>query len=254
MKKRIEVIAHRGFSGIAPENTLLAIQKAIEIKVDMIELDVQMTADQQLVVFHDETIDRMTDGKGWVKDFSLARLKEFEICDPKNNIVGERIPTLAEVLTLIEAHQHIKLNIELKTDRVHYDGIERLVLREVNRFVMVDRVIYSSFNHQSLRRMKQMNPKASIAALFDVHDLPMKPWEYILQMEADAIHPHYSTVERDWLEVCQQHRILVRPYTVNSVYTMEQFIQFEVSGMFTDYPDQLQQLLQRDEYRSEASL
>ena len=247
MKEKIEVVAHRGFSSAAPENTMLAFMKAIEAKVDMIELDVHLTSDQERVVIHDETVDRTTSNTGWVKDFSLAKIKECGIRNPQNHLLEEKIPTLAEVLTLIQRNQQIKLNIELKTDQIHYHGIEHLVVQEVNRFGLNDRVIYSSFNHQTLKRIKQLNPKASIAVLFDSHNLPDKPWEYSLRIEADAIHPHYTTVHRDWLEVCYRHQISVRPYTVNNIYTMRQLIQLEVNGIITDYPDRLQQILKEKE-------
>lgn len=239
--KRVKVIAHRGFSAVTPENTIRSFTKAIQAGVDMIELDVHMTSDRELVVIHDETVDRTTTGTGWVKDLSLAKIKENKIRDRVDNLTEEKIP----VLTLIKKYRYIGFNVEFKTDRVDYHGIEHRVIHEVNRFGLEDRVIYSSFNHQTLRRVKRLNPDASIAALFDAQSLPAKPWAYIRKIGADAIHPHYTTVSRNWIEVCSQHQIQVRPYTVNHINEMERLVELGVDAIITDYPDRLDWILKR---------
>src|SRR5690606_1565736 len=233
--KNIEVVAHRGFSSVAPENTMLSFAKAIQAKVDMIELDVHLTSDQKMVVIHDETVDRTTTGTGWVKDLSLAEIKELTI----RNHADLKVPTLAEVLTLIQNNHHV-LNIELKTDQIDYKGIEQTVIGEVKRFGLEYRIIYSSFNRQTLKRLKELDPKSQIAVLFGVDDLPTQPWEAIAEMDADAIHTDYTSVRRDWVENCYRHNIQVRPYTVNDICDMKQLIELEVHGIITDDPDLLQ--------------
>ncbi|MBR2756972.1 MAG: glycerophosphodiester phosphodiesterase, partial [Exiguobacterium sp.] len=127
------IYAHRGYSANYPENTLSAFEAALPY-VDGIELDVQLSKDGRLVVIHDETVDRTTNGTGWVKDMMLQELRQLKIDG------YERIPTLEEVLGLIE-RSNVTLNIELKTDQYAYPGIERLAWLAVDEFELGDRVV-----------------------------------------------------------------------------------------------------------------
>ncbi|QLQ21145.1 MAG: glycerophosphodiester phosphodiesterase [Paracoccaceae bacterium] len=151
------IYAHRGYSANYPENTLSAFEAALPY-VDGIELDVQLSKDGRLVVIHDETVDRTTNGTGWVKDMTLQELRQLKIDG------YERIPTLEEVLGLIE-RSNVTLNIELKTDRYAYPGIERLAWFAVNEFELGDRVVFSSFNRETLVRMRDVAPVARLAVL-----------------------------------------------------------------------------------------
>ncbi len=243
--KRVEVVAHRGFSSVAPENTMLSFVKAIQARVDMIELDVRMTADRDLVVIHDETVDRTTTGSGRVGELTVAQIKELTIRNPYDPLSEEKIPTFAEVLAYFQKAPHIQLNVELKIDQMGDRGMEALVVQQATRFGFNHRVIYSSFHHQTLKRIKQLNPKASIAVLYDEKGLPEKPWEDLLEMGADAIHPHYTTINHDWIEICHQHHIRVRPYTVNHIADMKQLLELGVHGIITDYPDRFHQILDK---------
>ncbi len=133
----MHLYAHRGYSAKHPENTLRAFEAALPY-VDGIELDVQRTKDGRLVVIHDETVDRTTDGSGYVKDMTLRQLRALRS-------EGERIPTLEEVFALVAAHD-VTVNVELKTDRFDYSGIEQLAWLATEEFGLADRVVFSSFN------------------------------------------------------------------------------------------------------------
>ena len=139
--------AHRGFSGKYPENTLLAFEKAVEAQTDGIELDVQLTKDGEIVIIHDETIDRTTNGKGLVVDYTYEELEKFDASYIYTGQFGfNKIPTLREYFNLIK-DTNIITNIELKTGINEYQGIEEKVYNLIKEFQLEDRVIISSFNH-----------------------------------------------------------------------------------------------------------
>ena len=190
-----KIYGHRGSMGTMPENTLLGFRHALDLGVDGIELDVQLTKDGELVVIHDEKIDRTTDGTGYVKDYTLNELRHFSAGVKFSNLELfdqdvwslERIPTLEEVLELIAPYQ-IELNIELKTNIFPYEGIEEKVLSIVNQYDYADKVIYSSFHLPSILKLKKMEPNAKIAWLL-VYELS-RPSEYVQILELEGLHLH----------------------------------------------------------------
>ena len=149
--------AHRGASAYAPENTIPAIQQAIEMGADGVELDVQRTIDGQLVVIHDETINRTSNGFGRVADLTLEQLR---LCNFSNGFVGHRkvqIPTLREVLELLEPTR-LRINIELKNNIELYPGMENDALTIVQEAGMLHRMLFSSFNHFALANLRGAVP------------------------------------------------------------------------------------------------
>ena len=165
-QEKTKVWAHRGASGYAPENTLDAFRKAVEMGADGIELDVQMTKDGELVVIHDETIDRVSNGKGWVKDYTYEELKKFNFNKTHLEYTKEEIPTLEQVYLLIKP-TNLTINVEIKTGIVFYPGIEERVLELTERLGMKERVIYSSFNHYTIRKIKELDPQAKTGMLYE---------------------------------------------------------------------------------------
>ena len=183
--------AHRGLSYLYPENTLEAFKQAFRYDICGIELDVQLSKDDQLVVIHDETLDRTTNLKGNVMDYTLAELKEAEIAY-QGKIY--RIPTLAEVFSLCRDHlaeSETFINIELKNSVFPYPGMEKKVLEMVKAFELQDHIIYSSFNHDSLKLMKQLDPHAHLAVLADdVRDC----FETARLLQTRDIHPYIGSL------------------------------------------------------------
>ena len=150
MEKQTLVWAHRGASGYAPENTLEAFRMAVEMGADGVELDVQLTKDGELVVIHDETVDRTSDGSGWVKDFTYARISRFNYNRThKEGYERAMIPTLEEVYELLKP-TGLTINVELKTGVVFYPEIEERVLDLTARMGLEECVWYSSFNHYTV--------------------------------------------------------------------------------------------------------
>ena len=147
--KQMEVWAHRGASGYMPENTMEAFELAIEQKADGIELDVQLSRDGEIMVLHDESVDRVTNSSGLLKDFTSWQLKEIPVKPVKTPGKIFRIPTLSEVLDLMR-HTDMKVNIELKNSVFFYEGMEEKVIALVKDLGMEEQIIYSSFNHYCL--------------------------------------------------------------------------------------------------------
>ena len=164
MKKTL-VWAHRGASAYAPENTLEAFQKAVELKADGIELDVQQTKDGKLVVIHDEMVDRVSRASGWVKDFTYEKLKKINVNQRFSQYGTQYIPTLEEVYELIRP-TNVTINVELKTGVIFYPELEEQVLDLTEQMGMQERVIYSSFNHYSIRKIKRLKPDAMTGLLY----------------------------------------------------------------------------------------
>lgn len=162
----MKIWAHRGCSQRYPENTIAAFSKAIELDgLTGIELDIQMTRDGEIVVIHDERVDRTTDGTGYVKNYTCAELKKLEIA--AENGEKEQIPTIGEVFDLIEDHMKAGtlLNIELKNSIVSYEGMEERIVELVNRRNLQKQVVYSSFYALSLRRIREIDVSAAIGVL-----------------------------------------------------------------------------------------
>ncbi|WP_214700113.1 MULTISPECIES: glycerophosphodiester phosphodiesterase [unclassified Exiguobacterium] len=215
------IYAHRGYSANYPENTLSAFEAALPY-VDGIELDVQLSKDGRLVVIHDETVDRTTDGTGWVKDMALQELRQLKIDG------YERIPTLEEVLGLIE-RSNVTLNIELKTDRLDYPGIERLAWLAVNEFQLTNRVVFSSFNRETLVRMRDVAPHARLAVLTLTGESDIVSFAETIR--AEAIHAQVEFIGSTAWEDMRHTSLEARLYTINNVKDLPPF---PVSAIMTD--------------------
>jgi len=223
--KKPEVYAHRGSSYEYPENTLLSFEKAAKVKgIAGIEFDVQLTKDGEIVVIHDEAIDRTLDGKGFVRDYTLEELKKFNVTpsgqdEPFVDENGEHhhVPTLRELFDLLQPYcknNGLILNIELKNSVYPYEGMEQKVIDLVAEYKLQENIIYSSFNHDSLAVVKDINP-AAVTATLDADML--KCIEGMLRVNADGVHPGSAgmTVNMDTVERVKEAGIPVRMW--NSV-------------------------------------
>ncbi len=235
-----KIFAHRGASGCAPENTLEAFALAVKMGADGIELDVQMTKDGEVVVIHDETIDRVSDGKGMVKDYTLAQLRRFSF---DNHIEGyERIaiPTLKEALELVQP-SGIEVNIELKTGIYWYPNLEEKAMLAVKSCGMEKRVIYSSFNHYSIQKIRELDSEAETAYLYT--DVFLDVENYAKRTGVCGLHPSVSHLKMaDFMERYKESGCKVRVWTVNDPKDMCFFIRNELEAVITNYPDKALEL------------
>ena len=230
----MKIFAHRGYSKKYPENTCIAFQKAAELNIFGVEFDVHLTADQQLVVIHDETIDRTSTGNGFVKDMTLAELEKYDYGRWfGEQFAGQKIPTLREVLTIFEETQHV-LNIEIKSDIFEYEGIEQLIAQEIEAFGMHNRVIISSFNHESIQRFHQFHPTIQTAVLFS--SLVTNIEHYVKTIHSGALHIWYFHANRKIIRDALANGATIRAFTVNDVKIAKELQTLGIEAIFTDDP------------------
>jgi glycerophosphoryl diester phosphodiesterase len=212
----MRVFAHRGYSGKYPENTMLAFREAEKAGTDGIELDVQLTKDGQIVIIHDETLDRTTTGTGWVKDHTLKELKALDASVIKGGTCPpERIPTLEEYCDWVKGTRLIT-NIELKTSIICYPEIEEKTAEMVRAFGLEDRVIFSSFNHLSALRMKELLPQCPVGALVENNDLQFAGY-YCHKYGFDFYHPDCHLLTKANVDNCKEYGIGINTWTVNDL-------------------------------------
>lgn len=244
--KRVGIWAHRGCSMMNPENTLPAFKKAAELEgITGIEFDVQLTNDGEIVVIHDERVDRTTDGTGNVCDYTLAELKKLSITGDDSY----RIPTLREVLELLKPYcvnKGLRLNIELKNSVVRYRGMEQKVIDMVSEYGIESYVVYSSFNHDSIGLVRQLKADADVAYLAgDYH----RCMDGIRKYGGTTIHPAQwgMPVNKTDVEAIQKAGMRVRMWNGSEpLYgqcrtlpdmNLREYCRFGATDIFTKVPE-----------------
>ena len=238
-------IAHRGASGpgLAPENTLAACEKALQVGVDMLEIDVRATRDGQIVVLHDAALDRTTNGTGLVADLLGEEVRQFDAGRWFSaDFAGERVPLLEDVLDL--ARNQAVVLIEIKAD-----GIAERVLQVIEAANATERVVVQAFNPQTVRRLNLLAPTLPTALL--VGQLPTTPSRVrarrlvrqVLQVGANALAMWYAALTPPFLEEMRQRGIAVWAWTVDEDIAMRDLATMGVQGIITNRPDQLNQVL-----------
>lgn len=230
-----KVWAHRGASAYAPENTMAAFKKAIAMGADGIELDVHMSADGKLMVIHDETVDRTTNGSGRVVDLRCAELKALCASNGMEGFENARIPMLKEIYGLLR-DSDLWINVEIKCDKVIYPDIWLRLLELEREMGMEGRILYSSFNHYVLAELKKLAPTAMIGLLYNI---PLyDPWVYAKYMGAYSIHPHSLLLQCPGLvSGCHENGVAVCPWTVDDEETLANCKAFGVDAVITGKPD-----------------
>lgn len=229
--------AHRGSLTEAPENTIAAMEKALNHGAKAIELDVQLTKDKELIVIHDHHLKRFNKAATkLVKDYTLAEIKQIDIgASFSPQFAGERLASLNEILEMMP--RDILLNIEIKNAPVMYDGLEAILLACLHRHHRLEYVIISSFDHQCLETVQQLEPNMPIGLL--LNQRIVKPWEYAQHsgLQIYSIHPNKIHVDTALITGCHQAGYRVYPYTVNDFAMYEQFVAWGIDGVFSNNPD-----------------
>jgi glycerophosphoryl diester phosphodiesterase len=228
-------VAHRGFSAIAPENTIVAFEKGIQAGANMLEIDVMLTADSQVIVFHDYRLGRTTNGTGLVKKKSLHEIRELDAGSWfSREYSDERVPLLDEVLEL--SRGRVKLNIEIKHRRKN--GVNLVVekcIKSVERNKMSDDVIFSSFNLEVLRYLHYRAPRLCFAPLYR-HNLNPTPRSFPLQYNAQGVVLNHLFLNRTTVQQFHNLGKKVFVYTVNGLRRIERMILMGVDGVISDNP------------------
>lgn len=233
----VQIFAHRGFSGYYPENTMLAFQKVAEETVaDGIELDIQLTKDGEIVIMHDEMLDRTTNGSGWLKDHTLEELKMLSVgVNVKGFFPRQTIPTLREYFTWLKTTKLIT-NIELKTSYFEYEGIEEKLIAMVKEFGLEDQILYSSFNHYTVARIKKLMPEAKCGLLTDTW--LMNIGEYAASQGAASVNARtYFCAKEGVAAELHAHNIALQAWTPNDAEMMQELVDAGVDVLITNYPD-----------------
>ena len=228
------VWAHRGASAYAPENTMEAFRLAAEMGADGLEIDVRFSKDKEIMIIHDEKLDRTSNGQGVVGDYTVSELKFFDFGFKfKKALTGTKIPTLAELLEFLKTND-LYLNIEIKpTD----DDMPKALVELVAKYGLVDRVMYSSFNHLQLARILEHQPDALVGPLYSFN--MMNAWTYCENMGARAAHPSHLqlSVFPTYVEECHKRSIRVHPWTCDDPTRIAEIIDLGVDAIITNVPD-----------------
>ena len=258
----IDVIAHRGASGYAPEHTLSAYKKAIQMKADYVELDLHMTKDGELVAIHDATLARTTnaeevypDRAPWrVKDFTLSEMKQLDAGSwfndaypeyAKKQYAKEKIPTLQEVMDVMKQKDaKAALYIETKAPNVYPGMEEKLVdILKKNGYLQQGKVIFQSFSEASLRKLREIIPKGiPLIQLYSPAMIQGRNLDDVLDQAAEyaeGVGPEQSLVTPEFVQKAHERHLIVHPYTINTKEEMQKQLSLGVDGMFTNYPDRL---------------
>ncbi|MFQ5341913.1 MAG: glycerophosphodiester phosphodiesterase [Anaerolineae bacterium] len=255
-----QVFAHRGARSVAPENTLPAFQEALEMGVDGIELDVQLSRDAQLMVIHDFTLERTTNGRGRVRDYTAGELAQLEIVDcrlqiadcrtiPKSEIRNLKwnagVPTFEQVLDLVG--DRCRLNIEIKTTDAAGGRQEAVLLaRMIQRRDLYEQVIVSSFNPFALIWMRRADPRVALGLLY-AEDWPIylrRAWLRPLVRPA-ALHPHHTMIDKAYMQWARSKGYAVNTWTVNEVEEARRLAGLGIDALISDVPDRLMAALRR---------
>ncbi len=214
-------IGHRGARAYEPENTLRSFRRALELGVNAIEFDVRRTKDGELVVIHDNKVDRTTDGKGLVNELTLKEIKEL------NTEKGEKIPTLEEALDFLD--RKVKLLIELKET-----GFEDKVLEVIKSKGLEDNVIIISFHEEALRRIRELSDKIETGLIYVKHKNPIKA---ALSLKAQYLLPLYRFTHSTLIKKAHENGLKVIVWTINTLEEAQEYARKGVDGIASDKPD-----------------
>ncbi|WP_174613671.1 glycerophosphodiester phosphodiesterase [Virgibacillus ihumii] len=243
------IIAHRGASRSAPENTMSAFELAYQSGAEGIETDVQLTKDNVPVIMHDERLKRTTNGTGYIKDYTLSQLQQLDAGTWfSTKFSGETIISLHELLQWLRNKQ-LYLNIELKNNKIDYKNLENIVVDMISQFQLQNRTTISTFNPKSVRRL------STIANQIDIAFLTSKRRKRLVEnaklLGASAVHIKYPLLSNRLIQQCKQENIPVRVYTVNSTNRMQRCFDYGSDGIFTDIPEQALQC--REQFNNQST-
>ena len=232
----MKVMAHRGYSGKYPENTMLSFREAVKVGCDFVEMDIHESSDGQLFVIHDETLDRTTDGSGRICDKSYAELRTYNAANLyRDRYAPEKIPTFEEFCEWL-SEQTIGANIEIKTDNVYYPGIEEKAWSTVVKYGVEKQVMFSSFNHFSLRRIREIAPGVETGALVEEEGIRVYPGDYCKAAGFECFHPPMEILTDENVKNCKDRGIKLNVWTVNDMEGLEKLYHWDCEGIITNFP------------------
>ncbi|MCS5422652.1 MULTISPECIES: glycerophosphodiester phosphodiesterase [Psychrilyobacter] len=238
----MKIIAHRGASGYAPENTRVSILKGLELGCDGFEVDVQLAGSGEVVVFHDFTLERTTSGKGFLRDINLYDLKKLDLGSWfSEEFKGEKIMTLEELLKIVPENKI--LNIEIKVRHDEMNKIEGKVVEILKRAGRVEGdVIISSFNHRIIKEINKLEPKLKTGLLLTAGFMDIENYIKLNNLKIYSLHFYGEFTGRKMVEKMNEMGIKTYIWTVNSVEEAKILKDFGVTGIITNFPDKFRDL------------
>lgn len=231
----MEILAHRGASGTAPENTIVAFKKALVDGCDGFEFDVQQTKDGKIIVFHDWTLERTSNGQGHLRDYTLEELKKLDVGSWfSEEFQGERIPTLEETLDIIPNDKLI--NIELKEKYSTERGTEKKVLEIIKKYPNKN-IIVSSFSHNLLKNLKELDSSVKVGILLESALVNLDRYIENLGFNIDGYHPSKSFININDVEYLKSKGIDINVWTVNSLEDARILENMRVTRIITNFPE-----------------
>ncbi len=232
----ILITGHRGAMGYAPENTFASFERAVDLGVDLIELDIHLSSDGEPVVVHDATVDRTSEGTGRVRNLSFAELKKLDFGSSfDRRYEGERIPALREVLGW--AVERVPLVVEIKGDPVPAPGIEDKLVHLVRELGMVDRVMAISFHHPVVRRIKEIEPLLATGILYAAHLADTVGAARAAR--ADSLRPAWSYWTGGLVRDVHAAGLSASTWTVNEPELALALVEMGIDSIATNYPDRI---------------
>ncbi|PAV29566.1 glycerophosphodiester phosphodiesterase [Virgibacillus profundi] len=232
---KTKIIAHRGASKQAPENTMPAFELAYHQKADGIETDVQLTKDNIPVLIHDEHLKRTTNGTGYIKDYTFEQLNNFDAGSWfTDKFASTKIISLEEFLIWAK-DKALYLNIELKNNKIDYKNLESIVYELIEHYQLLNRTTLSTFNPSSVKRLKSFNKEIEVAFLTSKRNKNLV--RYAQELGANALHIKYRLFTPLLVNQCHQAEMAIRVYTVNRLANMKKCFNFDCDGIFTDVPE-----------------
>jgi len=235
--------AHRGISSKAPENTLASFTLALNTPgIDMIELDVRLTKDEQVIVLHDRTLQRTSTGNGFARKYTLDEINKFDAGSWFSPVFSsERIPTLRSVLQLVG--KSLWVNVEIKSDLFHKEPaglLERRTLEVLEECEMKHAVLVSSFDHQLVASIKRMAPEIKVGVLYNFfRDFGRLPSKLARRVDASAFICGRQEVSQAMIDDAHNHSIAIYVYTLNSIHDAEKMLRLGVDGVLSDNADEI---------------
>jgi glycerophosphoryl diester phosphodiesterase len=237
------IFGHRGVPDETPENTIASFERSVEMGLDGIELDVQLCRTGELVIIHDEKVDKLTDGSGAVKELSFDELRALDAGSKFSvDFKGEKIPTFEETLDVLGGKMIV--NIELKTRSIPDDGLEAKAVAVVEKMNLGSSVIFSSFNPFSVRRARMANPEFKVALLF-AEDQPIhlrRAWGLHF-VRVDAVHPRFPLVSPKLMKRARAKGWVVNTWTVDKAAKVKELFDMGVSVVITNHPRRMREEL-----------
>lgn len=262
--KNIKIHGHRGARGVLPENTLAALKYAIENEIDVLELDLQMTKDNEIIIYHDKNINtEICSGVGKpIKSLLLKEIKEYDCGSKKNikfpnqkNVPNEKIPTFIELINMIQTDyknksNKIKMNIEIKTEKsIDSDDevytFSKKLIDLLYKYNITDNIIIQSFDPRALKYVKEIDPSIKTSYLIEDKILDINNLIHTSkELGVKIISPDYKIIDKNIVKKLQESGFEVLPWTVNDVDNFKNNIEYGVDGVITDYPKQMKDYLE----------